>query len=558
MVWQRQTCFNEHADFLMYSIASMFSLLIHAAVRSRRVAAFFRLTCAVFILMAGRLQAAPYLLEGFNYAPGILGTNPPWAGATSLINVTNFGLTWSNLADFSPPANAAVVSPGSTSSSYTPLTTPATGGLVYFSTMINFSTKPGSYYIAGLTQSNNIPPTGAANDPLDLIDNTSGSGFKLGIRAMGGSTVYVSSSLLPLTTNTTYFIVLKYDFSDGSASLFLNPPLGVGEPDAPDATSVAAGIVPDLSYAYLRAGSSTAGTFAVGPLRVGSTWEDVTPFTGTVITNTAGGTNSAPVLGTNNITANGQMLAAFLDSLQVNNYWLDGYSVNWLTGATGGSSGYNKTQGTASHCSAFAGAVTDLLGVYLLRQPYASDINLANNQANWLATNTSGWFPIAAMTDAQHMVNTGLLVVASYQATSGSGHIAILRPSKWSDATINAFGPEECQSGTYNFADTNISTGFNQHPGAFPNNILYYGHVVNYPVSPVNPVLLPSGISNQTFAASFSSIVGRKYQVQWSSNLTSWNVLNTFTNSNNSTNCYTNSIVRDALAGGRFYRVLAK
>jgi hypothetical protein len=133
-----------------------------------------------------------------------------------------------------------------------------------------------------------------------------------------------------------------------------------------------------------------------------------------------------------------------------------------------------------------------------------------------------------------------------------------LRPSKWSDATINAFGPEECQSGTYNFADTNISTGFNQHPGAFPSNILYYGHVVYYPINSVNPILSSSGISNQTFNASFSSIVGRKYQVQWSSNLTSWNVLNTFTNSNNSTNFYTNSVVQDALAGGRFYRVLAK
>jgi hypothetical protein len=541
----------------MFSISSTFSRLIIAAVRSRSVAAFCGMSCAFFIFVAAPTQATPYLLEGFNYAPGILGTNPPWAGATSLINVTNYGLTWSNLADFSPPANVAVVSPGSTSSSYCPLTTPATGGLVYFSTMINFSTKPGSYYIAGLTQSNNIPPTGTANDPLDLIDDSYGSGFKLGVRALGSAVFYVTNSLLPLTTNTTYFVVLKYDFSDGSASLFLNPPLGAGEPDAPDATSLAAAVVPDLSYAYLRAGSSTAGTFAIGPLRVGSTWEDVTPFTGTVTTNSPA-TNSPATNGTNSITANGYMLAAFLDSLQVNNYWLDGYSVNWLTGATGGSSGYNKTQGTASHCSAFAGAVTDLLGVYLLRQPYASDINLANNQANWLATNTSGWFPIAAMTDAQHMVNTGLLVVASYKASSGSGHIAILRPSNWSDATINALGPEECQSGTYNFADTNISTGFNQHPGAFPNNILYYGHVVNYPISPVNPILSPSGISNQFFNASFNSIVGRKYQVQWSSNLTTWNVLNTFTNSNNSTNFSTNSVVRDAVAGGRFYRVLAQ
>jgi hypothetical protein len=511
---------------------------------------------AVLLLAGSRANGVLYFQEGFNYAPGILGTNAPWSGATSLINVTNYGLSWPNLTNFSPPANAVVVSPGSTAASYCPLTSAATGGLVYFSTLINFSKLPGSYYIAGLTQSTNTPPTGTANDPIDLIDNIYGSGFKFGIRAQGGTTFYATNSLLPLTLNTTYFLVFKYDFSDGSASLFINPPLGVGEPDAPDATSTSATVASDLSNVYLRSGSSSAGTFATGPLRVGSTWEDVTPVTGIVTNNPS--TNTVATNAISGIDTNGAMLGAFLDSLQVDKYWLDGYSVNWLTGAIGGSSGYNKTLGTASHCSAFAGAVTYLLGVYLLRQPDASDLNLANHQADWLATNTAGWFPISAMTNAQHMVNTGLLVVASYKASSGSGHIAILRPGNWSDTTINALGPEECQSGTYNFADTNISTGFNQHPGAFPGGILYYGHVVNYPVSPVNPVLTSKGISNQLFKVGFNTLTGRKYQVQWSSNLVNWTVLTSFTNSNNSTNFYLSQVLQDTVSTRRFYRLLAQ
>ena len=488
-------------------------------------------------LAGGRADAASYLQEGFNYPPGILGTNAPWMNPTNLISVTNSGLAYPFLMDFLPPAYAVTVSQGNRSVTYRPLSTVATGGSVYFSFLINFTTQPGNYYIAGLTQSTNVPPGGAADDPLDLIDG--GANNNLGIRAMGGTTSYLTNGTASLTTNTTCFVVMKYNFTNGTASLFFNPPAGNTEPATPDAASTAAAIVPNLSYVYLRVGSSTAGNFQISALRVASTWAEVTPAT-----------NSA------NACAQAAMLSAFLDSLQVNNYWLEGASVNWLTGVAGGS-GPNMTIGTDSHCSAYAGAVTDLLGVYLLRQPYASDLNLANNQANWLATNTAGWFPISTMTVAQHLVNTGELVVASYQASSGSGHIAVLRPSNRTDASVNAFGPEECQSGDNNFLSTNIVTGFNQHPGAFPSNILYYGHALNYPVGTTWPLFTQSAVTGQNFRANMTTIVGRKYQTQWSSDLTTWNSLLTFTNSNSPITFYTNSTFSDsAVSAKKFYRLV--
>jgi hypothetical protein len=202
--------------------------------------------------------------------------------------------------------------------------------------------------------------------------------------------------------------------------------------------------------------------------------------------------------------------------------------------------------------------VTDLLGVYLLRQPYASDINLANNQAGWLPTNTYGWYSIPSMTAAQHLANIGGLVVASYSNSAGSGHIAILRPSNRTDANVNTFGPEECQSGDYNYADTNAVTGFSEHPGAFPNLITYWGHTVNYPVSPVTPVFSSCGVTNGLFAASIPTIVGRPFQAQWSADLTNWTRLVTFTNSNNSSNFFTTTLVTNFVAGSRFYRLLCQ
>jgi hypothetical protein len=333
---------------------------------------------------------------------------------------------------------------------------------------------------------------------------------------------------------------MKYSFANGGASLYVNPPAGNTEPTTPDAFSSGGNIAPDLSYVYLRAASGSAGNFMISSLRVASTWQEVTPAT-----------NAATAY------AQAAMLSAFLDSLAVDNYWLVGYSVNWLTGATGGS-GPNMTQGTDSHCSAFAAAVADLLGIYILRQPDASDIDLANNQAHWLPTNTAGWFPIASMVDAQHMADTGTLAVASYFNPAGSGHIAVLRPSNRTDASVSTFGPEECQSGDYNYADTNLMTGFSEHPGSFPSNIYYYGHAITYPVSPVTPAFSQCFVSNQTFLANISTIVGRTYQLQCTSNLTIWTPLRTFTNSNDSISFSTNVLITDSITDQRFYRLFAQ
>lgn len=505
-----------------------------------------RLMVAASLLLfdASCSLATMYLQEPFNYPAGILGNNSPWLGSSSLISVTNLALSYPYLMTPSPGTNAVTVNEGSKVVTYCPLTTPATNGCVYFSFLINFPILPGNYYILGLTQSTNASPGGAADDPLDLIDGISGSGYNFGIRSFDSTTSYMTDGSFSLNTNTTYFIVMKYNFTNGGASLYVNPPAGNTEPATPDASSAGTTSVPDLSYVYLRVGSSTAGNYMIGSLRIASTWAEVTTST-----NAAAGFSQAA------------MLSSFLNSLQVETYWIVGTNVNWLTGGSSIYPGPNMTEGNDSHCSAYAAAVADLLGVYILRQPYASDLNLANNQAIWLATNTAGWYPVDTMVDAQHMVNTGALVVASYfnpDNPADSGHIAVLRPSNRTDASVNALGPEECQSGDFNYLDTNAETGFSEHPGSFPSGILYYSHTVSYPVSPANPVFLQSLVSNQIFEATASTIVGRPYQVQWTTNLTAWTPLLNFTNPNDSYSFTTNVLIEDMAASQRFYRLLAK
>jgi hypothetical protein len=263
---------------------------------------------------------------------------------------------------------------------------------------------------------------------------------------------------------------------------------------------------------------------------------------------------------TNAISEQGQALSVLLDSLQVERYWAKGVSVNWLTGAEGGS-GPNMTTGTVTHCSAFAPAVAYLVGVYLLRPPDKSDVGLANNQADWLRTNSVGWYLISSMTNAQHLANTGILVVASYKDPTTSGHIAVVRPSTRSDADVQAYGPQECQSGVNNYNSTNIIAGFDQHDYAFPDGIRYYGHAVTGSIPSVNPEFGSPSLSNNVFRADATTIVGRKYVLQCSSEFTAWSNVLAFTNSNNSSNFFCLTPLADSTATGaprRFYRLLAR
>jgi hypothetical protein len=193
-----------------------------------------------------------------------------------------------------------------------------------------------------------------------------------------------------------------------------------------------------------------------------------------------------------------------------------------------------------------------------LRPPEHSTTLLSNAQYDWLvASGTNyGWQPVAQWTNAQHLANLGQLVVASYKNpdTNESGHIVVLRPSTKSLATILAEGPEECQASNTNYNDTNVQFGFRIHPGAFPDGILYFSHVIT---NSATPVLQSCYLSNNAFHGTLTGYLGRSYQLQASSNCVNWANVLYYTNSSVITNSLTVTDSVNSLSY-RFYRVFSE
>jgi hypothetical protein len=192
------------------------------------------------------------------------------------------------------------------------------------------------------------------------------------------------------------------------------------------------------------------------------------------------GREHAPCCGA--IAAAGLRLASTLDSMNVESLWLAHEHVNWETGEPDRGADY-EGPGNHTHCSAFAAAAAKRVGVYLLRPPEHGQALLANAQADWLAGDAAakaGWRSVATMQKAQHLANEGSLVLVLYPNPDKHvpGHIAIVRPSEKSARMLDENGPEIIQAGEHNHQKTNVRTGFENHPGAWPNGVLYYAHAL--------------------------------------------------------------------------------
>ena len=179
------------------------------------------------------------------------------------------------------------------------------------------------------------------------------------------------------------------------------------------------------------------------------------------------------------ISPEGRQLIAAIDAMHVEKFWLAGAQVDWRSGLPNGKV-YAVPNGH-THCSAFAAATAEKLGVYLLRPPEHSATLLANAQQIWLcgAGTNDGWVAVSTPLEAQKLANAGNLVVVTCKNPDPTkpGHIAIVRPSEKSDEKIAAEGPEVTQAGLHNYIDSNVKEGFKNHKDAFENNeLLYFVH----------------------------------------------------------------------------------
>jgi hypothetical protein len=188
----------------------------------------------------------------------------------------------------------------------------------------------------------------------------------------------------------------------------------------------------------------------------------------------------------------GQWLAKNLDRLDVEHHWLRSSShVAWRSGIE-----LLKEHGRQltpldlgeTHCSVFAAAAADALGIYLLHPPEHSHVLLANAQHDWLASDAgrkAGWSPVDSAIGAQQAANRGEFVVAVFKNPDARnpGHIAVVRPSEKSVASIESDGPQIVQAGFKNYGSIDLKTGFAHHPGAWAahgkQGVKFYAHRVD-------------------------------------------------------------------------------
>jgi hypothetical protein len=185
------------------------------------------------------------------------------------------------------------------------------------------------------------------------------------------------------------------------------------------------------------------------------------------------------------ITPDGARLAALLDRSGVAHLWLPHLHIDWLSGAPDPERpGWSPT---ATHCSAYAAAMAERMGVYLLRPPEHGQDLLANAQFRWLAGQgqAAGWKRVDART-AQSLANRGFLVVAVYENSDPHrpGHIAVIRPSEKTAAALEAEGPDEAQAGARNALDIPVARGFSDHHGAWQPGgtglLRFFAHPVDW------------------------------------------------------------------------------
>lgn len=173
-------------------------------------------------------------------------------------------------------------------------------------------------------------------------------------------------------------------------------------------------------------------------------------------------------------------LSQALDAMQVEEHWIAGAIVDWKTGDPTGKP--ITDSGKHTHCSQFAAAACERLGIYLLRPPEHSAVLLANAQSDWLQSEKGrkkGWNPVPNAVAAQDWANKGHLVLATFKNPDPkkSGHIAIVRPGLQSAADLAAEGPFVIQAGLRNAASISLKKGFTSHPGAFSKGeIRFFEH----------------------------------------------------------------------------------
>lgn len=218
--------------------------------------------------------------DNFNYTPGTTlggqvnpGSGYTWGpGEAANLSIGSGNLTYFGLQDLG--GNELSVTWGAASSDTNGFATVSSGS-IYYSFLLDVTTTPSANsYLTSLNPSTTTP--GGGTDALSVYFGTAASGYRLGLRTGSDSTSYATG----LTLDTTYLVVVQFNFSANQASLYLDPAsatFGGATPPTPTLTGTPVNAVTSIDNVGFKSQSSGSTAFDIGNVLIGTDWADVTP-----------------------------------------------------------------------------------------------------------------------------------------------------------------------------------------------------------------------------------------------------------------------------------------
>lgn len=226
-------------------------------------------------------QATVIVDEKFDYATATLAGESTWTTAGTLTsgtgrNIVTPALTYSNTGGtyILSGEGKAIYTDITASTGYLitkPLPAPINSGVVYLSYL----------YKAGVIQTQTAAEvfgmgTGTSAGARIWVGKTANAGFwKFGITRSSTTTADVSWSTKEFNDiSEVVLLVIKYDFSTGVATFYINPTLAATEPVTPEASNNNGTARANFNNLWFRANGTSMFNYSVGGARVSTTWAE--------------------------------------------------------------------------------------------------------------------------------------------------------------------------------------------------------------------------------------------------------------------------------------------
>lgn len=245
------------------------------------------------------------LVESFSFTGGL--TTNGWlthsAGTTpGPLSTTTGSLSYSGITS---SGNKVALVAGNSDDLNKAIPTGALTGVAYYSTILNVpnvtglpaNTTIGDYGLMFSTTTGTTSVT-AFSGRIYIRAGSSANSFNIGVLNNSGGTAAPTFVATEYAVNAPIFIVVKYDLSTNTASLFVNPAIGgtEGTPTATNATGTTPAPTSIAAIALRQGGSATSGTGNVefDEMRAAATYAAVTGPVLKTIQNTIDGLEIFP------------------------------------------------------------------------------------------------------------------------------------------------------------------------------------------------------------------------------------------------------------------------